>query len=166
MILAFMVLWDLPNIRSGVESLKTSRISAVYNEVAPTFCVFGALFGKALQAQVGDPHCLHKRTCPSFSGRMEARILDCLLLRGWASSSCSRSGRFGLIGNEGWVALSKALTRLDAGWVPGLWRSHVASSHGGVRIHVSKIFASLGRQPVSSHELAPSHCRHRLSWCL
>ena len=52
MILAFMVLWDLPNIRSGVASLKTSRLSAVYLEVAPVFGVFGALFGKALQAQV------------------------------------------------------------------------------------------------------------------
>ncbi len=52
MILAFMVMWDLPNIRSGVKSLETSRLSGVYRELAPTFAVFGALFGKALQAQV------------------------------------------------------------------------------------------------------------------
>ena len=51
MILAFMILWDLPNIRRGVASLETSRLSAVYKEVAPTFGVFGTLFGKALQAQ-------------------------------------------------------------------------------------------------------------------
>lgn len=52
MVLAFMVLWDLPNIHSGVDSLKSSRISAVYSEVAPVVGVFGTLFGKALQAQV------------------------------------------------------------------------------------------------------------------
>ena len=52
MILAFMVMWDLPNIRRGVASLETSRLSGVYREVAPTFGVFGTLFGKALQAQV------------------------------------------------------------------------------------------------------------------
>ena len=52
MILAFMVMWDLPNIQRGVASLETSRLSGVYREVAPTFGVFGSLFGKALQAQV------------------------------------------------------------------------------------------------------------------
>ena len=52
MILAFMVMWDLPNIRRGVASLQTSRLSGAYREVAPTFGVFGTLFGKALQAQV------------------------------------------------------------------------------------------------------------------
>ena len=52
MVLAFMVMWDLPNIQRGVASLETSRLSGVYREVAPTFGVFGSLFGKALQAQV------------------------------------------------------------------------------------------------------------------
>ena len=62
MILAFMVMWDLPNIRRGVASLETSRLSGVYRELAPTFSVFGALFGKALQAQVRN----ERATCCSF----------------------------------------------------------------------------------------------------
>ena len=52
MILSFMVVWDLPTIRAGIASLKTSRLAPIYNEIAPSFGVFGALFGKALQAQV------------------------------------------------------------------------------------------------------------------
>ena len=61
MVLAFMVMWDLPNIRRGVASLETSRLSGVYRELAPTFSVFGALFGKALQAQVS-----HSPQRPAF----------------------------------------------------------------------------------------------------
>lgn len=53
MILSFFVLWDLPNIRKGITSLRTSRLAPVYEEVAPSLTVFGTLFGKALQAQVG-----------------------------------------------------------------------------------------------------------------
>ncbi len=52
MVLSFMILWDLPTIRAGVGSLRTSRLANVYTEIAPSFAVFGTLFGKALQAQV------------------------------------------------------------------------------------------------------------------
>ncbi|KAL0053111.1 hypothetical protein WJX82_000995 [Trebouxia sp. C0006] len=41
----------LPTIARGMQSLRSSRLRAIYTEVAPTFTVFGALFGKALQAQ-------------------------------------------------------------------------------------------------------------------
>ena len=47
-----MVVWDLPRIGRGVRSLETSRLSAVYAEVAPSVSIFGELFGRALQAQV------------------------------------------------------------------------------------------------------------------
>ena len=52
LVLSFMVVWDLPTIAGGVATLKTSRLSAIYKEVAPSLTVFGQLFGKALQAQV------------------------------------------------------------------------------------------------------------------
>ena len=52
LVLSFMVVWDLPTIARGVQSLRRSRLRAIYMEVAPTFTVFGQLFGKALQAQV------------------------------------------------------------------------------------------------------------------
>ena len=52
MVLSFMVVWDLPAISKGISSLRSSRLSAIYNEVAPSLSVFGMLFGKALQAQV------------------------------------------------------------------------------------------------------------------
>ena len=49
-----MVVWDLPAISKGFSSLQSSRLSAIYNEVAPSLSVFGMLFGKALQAQVRE----------------------------------------------------------------------------------------------------------------
>lgn len=52
LVLSFMVVWDFPTIARGMQSLRSSRLRAVYTEVAPTFTVFGSLFGKALQAQV------------------------------------------------------------------------------------------------------------------
>ncbi len=51
LVLSFMVVWDLPRIAGGVSSLETSRLSAVYAEVAPSVSIFGELFGRALQAQ-------------------------------------------------------------------------------------------------------------------
>ena len=51
--LSFMIVWDLPTIQQGTASLRTSRLRSFYAEVAPTCTVFGTLFGKALQAQVG-----------------------------------------------------------------------------------------------------------------
>ena len=54
MVLSFMFVWDLPNIASGAASLRTSRLAPFYYELAPTFIVFGQLFGKALQAQASS----------------------------------------------------------------------------------------------------------------
>jgi predicted PurR-regulated permease PerM len=51
LILSFMMMWDLPAINRGVESLKTSRVAPIYNTVAPSLEVFATLFGRALQAQ-------------------------------------------------------------------------------------------------------------------
>lgn len=51
LILSFLLVWDLPTIFKGVVSLRSSRLSPIYNEVAPVLSVFGKLFGKALEAQ-------------------------------------------------------------------------------------------------------------------
>ena len=51
--LGFMLVWDMPRIVRGADSLKASRLSPIFNEVAPVLAVFGKLFGKALEAQVG-----------------------------------------------------------------------------------------------------------------
>lgn len=51
LILTFMLLWDWPNIKRGVTSLRESRLGGFYTEVAPSLIVFAQLFGKALQAQ-------------------------------------------------------------------------------------------------------------------
>lgn len=64
MVLSFMVVWDLPAISKGISSLQSSRLSAIYSEVAPSLAVFGMLFGKALQAQVS---CLWIHPCMTLS---------------------------------------------------------------------------------------------------
>lgn len=51
LILSFIIVWDMPRITSGINSLRTSRLGPVYNEVAPVLTVFGKLFGRALEAQ-------------------------------------------------------------------------------------------------------------------
>ena len=51
LVFTFMLLWDWPNISRGVTNLEHSRLSGIYNEVAPSMQVFAQLFGKALQAQ-------------------------------------------------------------------------------------------------------------------
>ncbi len=51
LILSFVIVWDMPAIRRGVESLRHSRLAWLYNETAPSLSAFGHLFGKALQAQ-------------------------------------------------------------------------------------------------------------------
>lgn len=49
-----MLLWDLPGIAAGVRTLRSSRLAAIYNEIGPVLTVFAKLFGKALEAQVGE----------------------------------------------------------------------------------------------------------------
>jgi len=51
LLFSFMIVWDLPTLQRGAKSLRTSRLSAVYEEIAPAVATFGRLFGKALQAQ-------------------------------------------------------------------------------------------------------------------
>lgn len=51
MILGFFMLWDLPTITRGVESLQNSRLAPVHAELAPALTIFGKLFGRALEAQ-------------------------------------------------------------------------------------------------------------------
>lgn len=51
MILGFFMLWDLPTITRGVQSLQNSRLAPVHAELAPALTVFGKLFGRALEAQ-------------------------------------------------------------------------------------------------------------------
>ena len=51
LILSFVIVWDMPAIRRGVESLRESRLAWLYAETAPSLSAFGHLFGKALQAQ-------------------------------------------------------------------------------------------------------------------
>lgn len=90
MVLSFMVVWDLPAISKGISSLQTSRLSAIYNEVAPSLAVFGMLFGKALQAQV-EPASNHAACQSSYKDCLAVRLLSqiavCLSLQaqkaGW-----------------------------------------------------------------------------------
>jgi predicted PurR-regulated permease PerM len=51
LVLSFVIVWDMPAIRRGVESLAHSRLAWLYAETAPALNAFGILFGKALQAQ-------------------------------------------------------------------------------------------------------------------
>jgi len=51
LIFAFMLIWDLPGIRRGINGLGQSRLGGAYSEVAPSVGNFGMLLGKALQAQ-------------------------------------------------------------------------------------------------------------------
>lgn len=51
LIFSFMIVWDHPALSRGVRSLKKSRLSAFYEELAPVAATFGRIFGKALQAQ-------------------------------------------------------------------------------------------------------------------
>lgn len=51
LIFAFLIVWDMPSIRLGMRGLEKSRLGEAYAEVAPSVVSFGALLGKAFQAQ-------------------------------------------------------------------------------------------------------------------
>ncbi|KAJ7571779.1 hypothetical protein O6H91_01G177200 [Diphasiastrum complanatum] len=51
LIFSFMLVWDMPSIKKGVQSLKLSRLSTIYEEIAPVITTIGRIFNKALQAQ-------------------------------------------------------------------------------------------------------------------
>ena len=87
MVLSFMVVWDLPAISKGISSLRSSRLSAIYNEVAPSLSVFGMLFGKALQAQVSMSDVLKGNVIV-----MRALIMDDVLVRCQKSALPTPSG--------------------------------------------------------------------------
>jgi hypothetical protein len=48
LILTFMLLWDWPNIKNGVTSLKDSRLQGIYIEVAPSTMVRSSWLGGAV----------------------------------------------------------------------------------------------------------------------
>lgn len=75
MVLSFMILWDLTAIRTGVASLRTSRLAPVYEEIAPSFAIFGTLFGKALQAQVIFPSCEYPLACCGLNCMCRAVVM-------------------------------------------------------------------------------------------
>ena len=52
-ILSFLILWDLPGLKRGVQSLATGRASEVYAEIAPSMTSFGVMLGRAFEAQTG-----------------------------------------------------------------------------------------------------------------
>jgi predicted PurR-regulated permease PerM len=51
LLLSFLITIDVPRLRAGVQRLKQSRVSEIYNEVAPGIVSFGKLIGRAFQAQ-------------------------------------------------------------------------------------------------------------------
>lgn len=51
LLFSFMIMWDLPMIATGVRRLKTSRLSFVYDELAPVVAKFGNVLGKSFEAQ-------------------------------------------------------------------------------------------------------------------
>ncbi|XP_024516893.1 uncharacterized protein LOC9663018 [Selaginella moellendorffii] len=51
LIFSFLFVWDAPSVKAGIQSLKQTRLSVVYEEIAPVVATFGQIFGKALQAQ-------------------------------------------------------------------------------------------------------------------
>lgn len=51
LIFSFMFMWDLPILRRGVRRLKSSRLSFLYEELAPVVAQFGNVLGKSFEAQ-------------------------------------------------------------------------------------------------------------------
>lgn len=52
-ILSFLILWDLPSLKKGTESLAKGAASEVYEEIAPGMTAFGVMLGRAFEAQTG-----------------------------------------------------------------------------------------------------------------
>lgn len=50
-VLSFLILWDLPSLKAGVQSLATGRTADVYAEIAPGITAFGVMLGRAFEAQ-------------------------------------------------------------------------------------------------------------------
>ena len=52
-ILSFLILWDLPSLRRGIQALATGRTAEIYEEIAPGMTAFGVMLGRAFEAQTG-----------------------------------------------------------------------------------------------------------------
>ncbi|HYI11792.1 MAG TPA: AI-2E family transporter [Thermoanaerobaculia bacterium] len=50
-VLSFLILWDLPSLKRGIQALATGRTSDVYAEIAPSITAFGVMLGRAFEAQ-------------------------------------------------------------------------------------------------------------------
>jgi len=50
-VLSFLILWDLPSLKAGVQSLARGRTADVYAEIAPGITAFGVMLGRAFEAQ-------------------------------------------------------------------------------------------------------------------
>lgn len=50
-VLSFLILWDLPSLQRGIQSLSTGRTAEVYAEIAPGITAFGVMLGRAFEAQ-------------------------------------------------------------------------------------------------------------------
>lgn len=51
LVFSFMVIWDMDRVTKGVQSLQYSRISFMYNDLAPAIREFGSVVGKGFEAQ-------------------------------------------------------------------------------------------------------------------
>ena len=51
LLLSLFITFDIPTLRKGVRRLRDSRLSGVYEEIAPGLINFGHLMGRAFQAQ-------------------------------------------------------------------------------------------------------------------
>lgn len=51
LIFSFMIMWDLPVVTRGVQKLKRSRLSFMYEELSPIVIQFGSVLGKSFEAQ-------------------------------------------------------------------------------------------------------------------
>jgi predicted PurR-regulated permease PerM len=50
-VLSFLILWDLPSLQRGIQSLSIGRTAEVYEEIAPGITAFGVMLGRAFEAQ-------------------------------------------------------------------------------------------------------------------
>lgn len=51
LIFSFMIMWDLPVVTRGIQRLRRSRLSFMYDELAPVVVKFGSVLGKSFEAQ-------------------------------------------------------------------------------------------------------------------
>lgn len=52
LLFSFLIVYDLPNLKKGVMSLKYTRLGPVYDEVADSLVAFGRTLGRAFEAQI------------------------------------------------------------------------------------------------------------------